>query len=160
MAESPHSLGFPFRRRNERGGSSLAGGAFYIGGFVDLPLVDTIRNVLIQGGITLRGYQPVAVAGRSYVLSNAEYRFPIANFDRGSSTLPIFVNRITGAAFIDYGSAFDIFSDAQFKTGVGAELWFDTTLGYVAPFTFRLGLARGLASLGITKIYFVAAIPF
>lgn len=142
------------------GGTFPGRGAFFIGGYVDLPLVDTLRDLLIQGGITLRGYQPAAVAGRSYLLGNAEYRFPIVNVDRGDSTLPIFLNRITGAVFFDYGSAFDVFRDARFKSGVGAELWFDTMLGYVAPFTFRIGYARGLASLGIDKTYFVAAVPF
>jgi hypothetical protein len=142
------------------GGSFPGRGAFFIGGFVDLPVVDTVRNLLIQGGLTLRGYAPVAVSGRSYLLGNAEYRFPIVNIDRGDSTLPVFLNRITGAAFVDYGSAFDVFREARFKTGIGAELWFDTTLGYVAPFTFRIGYAHGLASLGIDKLYFVAAVPF
>lgn len=142
------------------GGNFPGRGAFFVGGFVDLPVVDTVRNLLIQGGITLRGYPPVAVSGRSYVLGNAEYRFPILNIDRGDSTLPVFLNRITGAAFIDYGSAFDTFRDARFKTGIGAELWFDTLLGYVAPFTFRIGYAKGLASLGIDKVYFVAAVPY
>jgi hypothetical protein len=142
------------------GGEFPGRGGFYLGGFVDLPVVDTIRNVLIQGGIVLRGYEPVSLAGRSYVLGNAEYRFPIVNIDRGSSTLPIFLNRVTGAAFVDYGSAFDNFQDAQFKTGVGGEIWLDITLGYIATFTFRQGYARGLASGGIDKIYWVAAIPY
>ena len=142
------------------GGSFPGRGAFFVGGFVDLPVVDTVRNFLIQGGITLRGYAPVAVAGRSYALGNAEYRFPIVNIDRGDSTLPIFLNRISGSVFVDYGSAFDVFRDARFKTGVGGELWFDTLLGYVAPFTFRVGYAKGLASLGIDKVYFVAAVPY
>lgn len=154
-----HSLAF-HAGAGTSGGVFPGRGAFYVGGYVDLPLVDTVRNVLIQGGITLRGYAPVAVAGRSYTLANLEYRFPIVNIDRGDSTLPVFLNRITGAAFFDYGSAFDVFSDARFKSGVGAELWFDTTLGYIAPFTFRVGYARGLASKGIDKVYFVAAVPF
>ena len=142
------------------GGSFPGRGAFFVGGFVDLPVIDTVRNLLVQGGITLRGYAPVAVAGRSYALGNAEYRFPIVNIDRGDSTMPFFLNRITGAAFVDYGSAFDVFRDARFKTGVGGELWFDTLIGYVLPFTFRVGYARGLASLGIDKVYFVAAVPY
>ncbi len=142
------------------GGQFPGRGAFFVGGFVDLPLVDTIRNSLIQGGIVLRGYEPVALAGRSYVLGNAEYRFPIVNIDRGPSTLPVFLNRINGAAFVDYGSAFDVFSSAQFKTGVGGELWFDFTLGYIASFTFRAGYAKGLASGGIDKLYWVAAVPY
>jgi WD40-like Beta Propeller Repeat len=142
------------------GGSFPGRGAFYVGGFVDLPVVDSVRNLLIQGGIVLRGYEPVAVTGTSYVLSNAEYRFPIWNIDRGASTLPVFLNRINGAFFLDYGSAFDSFQEAQFKTGVGAEAWFDLTLGYQLPFTFRLGYARGLASKGIDKSYFVASVPY
>ncbi len=142
------------------GGEFPGRGAFYVGSFVDLPLVDTVRNLLIQGGITLRGYPPVIESGRSYTLGNIEYRFPIVNLDRGPSTLPFFLNRINGNVFFDYGSAFDRFSDSQFKSGTGAELWFDMTLGYILPFTFRLGYARGLASGGIDKAYFVAAVPY
>jgi hypothetical protein len=142
------------------GGVFPGRGAFYVGSFVDLPIVDTVRNVLIQGGITLRGYPPVIVAGRSYTLGNLEYRFPIVNIDRGPSTLPIFINRISGNVFLDYGSAFDLLDTAEFKTGTGAELWFDSTLGYIAAFTFRLGYARGLSSGGIDKVYFVAAVPY
>jgi hypothetical protein len=154
-----HSLAF-------HGGGGTSGGlfpgrgAFYVGSFVELPIVDTVRNQLIQGGLTLRGYTPVIVAGRSYALGNVEYRFPIVNIDRGSSTLPIFVNRINGNVFFDYGSAFENFRDAAWKSGTGAELWFDVTLGYVASFTFRTGYARGLASGGLDKLYFVAAFPY
>jgi outer membrane protein assembly factor BamA len=142
------------------GGVFPGRGAFYVGSFVDVPIVDTVRNVLIQGGITLRGYPPVIVAGRSYALGNMEYRFPIVNVDRGPSTLPVFVNRISGNVFLDYGSAFDQLDAAKFKTGTGAELWFDSTLGYVLSLTFRLGYARGLSSGGIDKVYFVAAVPY
>ncbi|MEO7112572.1 MAG: hypothetical protein ABI183_19155, partial [Polyangiaceae bacterium] len=41
------------------GGTFPGHGPFYVGGFVDLPVYDTVRNQLIQGGITLRGYPPV-----------------------------------------------------------------------------------------------------
>ena len=143
------------------GGGNLGGnGLFYIGGFTDLPFVDTIRNTLIQGGIVLRGYPVVEQAGRNYALFNAEYRFPIVNIDRGPSTLPFFLNRISGALFADYGSAFDDASAAKFKTGVGGELWFDATFGYILGFTFRIGYAKGLSSDGINKTYFVATVPF
>jgi hypothetical protein len=142
------------------GGNRGGRGPFYVGGFIDLPLVNVVQNYLIQGGIALRGYPVVAEVGSYYALFDAEYRFPIANIDRGPSTLPIFLNRISGAAFVDYGSAFDNAGAAEFKTGVGAELWFDMTLGYVLGFTFRTGYAKGLASGGIDKTYFVASIPF
>ncbi len=142
------------------GGSYPGRGTFYVGGFVDLPVIDTVRNSLIQGGLVLRGYPVVSEVGRSYALFNAEYRFPILNVDRGQSTLPFFVNRLTGAAFVDYGSAFDDAYTAKFKTGTGGELWLDTTLGYVLAFTFRVGYAHGWASGGMDKLYFVAAVPF
>ena len=99
-------------------------------------------------------------AGRSYALGNVEYRFPIVNVDHGPSTLPVFLNRVSGTLFVDYGSAFDDAAVAKFKTGVGAELWNDFTIGYIESFTFRLGYARGLASAGLDKTYFVATIPY
>jgi hypothetical protein len=142
------------------GGDRAGRGPYYVGGFIDLPVVNVVQNYLIQGGIAMRGYPVVAEAGNYYALFNAEYRFPILNVDRGPSTLPLFLNRISGAAFVDYGSAFDDPTTAEFKTGVGAELWFDLTLGYVLGFTFRAGHAKGLASGGIDKTYFVAAIPY
>jgi hypothetical protein len=144
------------------GGNRAGRGPYYIAGYVeDIPLIDVIQNYIFDGGFKLRGYPaPYAEAGSYYALFNAEYRFPIAVIDRGPSTLPIFLNRVTGAAFVDYGSAFDTASTAEFKTGAGAELWFDVTLGYILGFTFRLGYAKGLASHGIDKTYFVAAVPF
>jgi hypothetical protein len=143
------------------GGDAGGHGLFYVGGFIDLPLTNVVQNLLYQSGaIVLRGYPVFAEVGHSYGLLNAEYRFPIVNVDRGPSTLPFFLDRISGAAFVDYGSAFDDPRTAKFKTGVGAELWFDLTLGYVLGFTFRSGFAKGLASGGIEKTYFVAAIPF
>jgi Tol biopolymer transport system component len=142
------------------GGSAAGSGPFYIGGFVDTPLVSVVQNLLVQGGIHLRGYPVVAEQGNYFALFNGEYRFPIVNVDHGPSTLPVFLNRISGAAFVDYGSAFNDPQTTLFKTGVGGELWFDMMLGYTLGFTFRAGYARGLASTGIEKTYFVAAVPF
>lgn len=135
-------------------------GAFYVGGFVDVPFLDTIQKQIIQGGFVLRGYAPAVVAGSQYVLGNAEYRFPILNLDRGLSTLPIFLNRISGNLFFDYGSAFDDIRFSKFKSGTGAEAWFDLILGYGLSFSMRLGYARGLASEGTDQIYFLASAPY
>jgi hypothetical protein len=142
------------------GGNNGGRGPFYIGGFIDLPVVNVVQNSLIQGGIQLRGYPVVAEVGHYYGLANAEYRFPILNVDRGPSTLPVFLERVSGNAFVDYGAAFDDPTSASPKTGVGGELWFDLTLGYILDFTFRAGYAKGLSSGGIDKTYFVAAVPY
>lgn len=142
------------------GGSYPGKGQYYVGSFTDLALLDTIRNVSIQGGLVLRGYEPVAVAGNYFSLWNAEYRFPIVNIDRGPSTVPIFLNRISGALFLDYGTAFNVLADAEWKTGTGAELWMDVVLGYNLGMSMRFGYASGLASKGIEKFYWVAAVPY
>jgi hypothetical protein len=141
-------------------GSYPGRSTYYLGGFLDLPIVDTVQDVLLQGGIQLRGYPVYSQAGRNYTLVNAEYRFPIVNVDRGLSTIPLFLNRINGAFFVDYGAAYDSLDSAKWKTGVGTEAWIDTQLGYHLGMTFRVGYARGLASGGINKTYFVAAIPY
>jgi hypothetical protein len=148
------------------GGAGMGGGGypgrslFYVGGFSDISIIDTLRTFAVQGGVVLRGYEPVALTGGYFTQMNAEYRFPILNLDRGVSTLPIFLNRISGNAFLDYGSAFDDIRASLFKTGVGAEAWFDLIFGYNLGLTMRLGYARGLASGGFDKPYFVAVVPY
>ena len=85
------------------------------------------------GPFVLRGYPAFSIAGNQYHLINAEYRFPIVDVDRGYSTLPVFLGRISGNFFADYGGAFDQLDQTkwteQFHLGVGGELWVDLTLG-------------------------------
>lgn len=155
-----HSLGL-HAGAGTSGGSNYPGRSpYYVGGYVDVPVEDAIRNLIVQGGIVLRGYPPVTLTGRNYTLLNAEYRFPILNVDRGLSTLPVFLSRIQGATYLDYGSAFDDLALARFKAGVGSEAQFDLQLGYSLSFTFRAGYAQGLSTGGLSKPYFVAAFPF
>jgi hypothetical protein len=154
-----HSLAFHLGGGNA-GGAYPGRGAFYLGGFTDVSIVDTLRNQIIQGGFVLRGYPVVAIYGSNYGLLNSEYRFPIVNVDRGPSTLPVFLNRVTGNVFADYGTAFDDAREARFKLGTGGEITFETTMGYSAQFIFRLGYAHGWQSTGLDKFYFVAAIPY
>lgn len=147
-------------------GGSFPGGPFYVGGFIDVALLDQLRsaiqssNFLVQGGVALRGYPSAVETGRYYALMNAEYRFPIVNIDRGLSTLPLMLNRISGNVFVDFGSAFDNPETAKFKTGVGGEFWLDFTVGYFVSLMMRVGYARGLASEGLDKFYFVASVPY
>ena len=147
-------------------------GLFYTGGFIDAVKidVDTIRdaNRIYQSAFVLRGYPPVAFIGAQYHLANVEYRFPIAEIDRGPSTLPVFVNRITGAAFADYGGAFDTLDThgdwrGQLHLGVGGEIWLESTVGYFVTTILRLGYATGLGDAAAYpggKAYAVFAVPF
>jgi len=111
---------------------------------------------ILQGGsgdAGLRGYPGAAFRGNQYALGSAEYRFPIADLDRGIALLPVYLRRIHAAVFADVGEAADHLALDRLAPSAGAELDLDTLLAYQLPFTFRLGLARGLARRGITSAY-------
>lgn len=148
------------------GGTYPRRGLFSTGGFADEPPLDSYTSGIRQGAFVLRGYEPGQFSGTDYALFNAEYRFPIALVDRGVSTLPVFLQTLSGVLFADYGGAFfGIDPDRPSEVlhlGVGAELWIDLVLAYTAGSTLRLGVARGLdheAPDGLMT-YFVAASAF
>ncbi|HEY4119190.1 MAG TPA: hypothetical protein VGM56_15090, partial [Byssovorax sp.] len=93
------------------GGNYTPSGAYSVGGY-DLEnnsLVSSVLSGVFDGTFALRGYPPGAYYGNEYVLQNIEYRFPILYPDHGLSTLPLFLKRIDGSLFLDYGGAFDAF---------------------------------------------------
>lgn len=142
-------------------------GIFYTGGFIETPLFRNLSLGEYQGPFVLRGYPAFSFSGSQYHLFNAEYRFPILNLDRGLSTLPFFVHRVSGNVFADYGGAFNELDldhwTEQFHLGVGAELWLECTLGYVIGASLRLGHARGIADAAAApggQTYAVLAVPF
>lgn len=147
------------------GGSYPRRGPFFTGGFVDQgPFEPFISNVR-QGAFVLRGYEPGQFSGSSYALFNAEYRLPLLYADRGVSTLPVFLRKMSGVAFADYGGAFDeLHLDdprSSMHLGVGTEVWFDFVLGYFATTNVRIGYAKGLSELAPpAQVYFVAASAF
>ena len=142
------------------GGNRGGNGPFYVGGFVDLPVVNVVQNSLIQGGIQLRGYPVVAEAGNYYALFNAEYRFPIVNVDRGPSTLPS--SSTASAARLrrrrqrvrrpDAGAV----QDGRRRRAVVRH---DARLRPELHLSRRLR-ERASRTGGIDKTYFVAAVPF
>ena len=105
---------------------------------------------LRQSAFRLRGYNPGQFAGNDFNLVNVEYRAPLWYPDRGISTLPVFLRSLSGAAFLDYGAAYDRLdlNDplALFHAGVGAELWLDLFVGYFISANLRFGVAKGLDS--------------
>jgi hypothetical protein len=141
-------------------------GIFYNGGFFETPLFDTLTLGAYQGPFVLRGYSPLKFGGNQYHLFNAEYRFPVVNIDRGLSTVPAFLQRISGNVFADYGGAFNEVPSRewidQLHLGVGAEIWFDVMLGYVLSATIRVGHARGTDSNRVDggQTYLVVSSPF
>ena len=71
--------------RSTRGAARAAAiaagsGPFYVGGFIDLPVVNVVQNVLIQGGVALRGYPVVAEVGQ--LLRALQRRVPLPDPER------------------------------------------------------------------------------
>ncbi|MDC0749841.1 BamA/TamA family outer membrane protein [Polyangium mundeleinium] len=159
-------------------GSYPRDGFFFVGGYDldNVSLVDTVTTGIYDGSFVLRGYAPGSASGRAYVLSNAEYRFPIVKPDWGLSTLPFFIRRLDGNVFVDYGGAFDkltrddvsflsngaLIDAPKLHTSVGAELWLGLSLGYYLNTQLRLGYAYGFSGKAIPggQAYFVASSAF
>ncbi len=126
---------------------------FALGG---LTVRDPLLDLLLGGrtaAVALRGYRRSAFAGSSFVLGNAEYRFPIWDVERGAWTLPIYLRRLHGALFVDVGRAADRIRPADLKVGAGAELRAEVTLGYYLTTHLRFGYGRGFSPGGIDDFY-------
>jgi hypothetical protein len=136
--------------------------SYSVGGFPDGSLLDVVRtNPAVLRGYPQSGGADPRFTGRSFVAGNLEYRFPIGHPQRGWRALPVFLRHLHGAVFADVGHAWsDEFRPADLKTGLGAALGADTYLGHVLPFTGVLGVARGLADGGETKVYFRVGLAF
>jgi outer membrane protein assembly factor BamA len=153
-------------------------GIFFVGGFnlEDTPFLDTLTTGVFNGAFALRGYPPGAFGGRNYTLQNVEYRLPLAIIERGPGTVPIYLSRVDGNLFLDWGGAFDEldfdaiewFSDGsilhspQLHTGAGAELWLSLTLGYGLFTQLRFGYAYGFSHAHVPggQGYFIASSAF
>ncbi len=160
------------------GGAYAERGYYSVGGY-DLEnntIVNMVSTGMYDGSFVLRGYEPSSLTGTSYILHNVEYRFPIVKPDRGLSTLPLYLRRIDGNVFVDYGGAFDqldleaislftnrsIINSPDLHTAAGAELWTTVTLGYYLTTQLRLGYAHGFSSKALKggQWYFVASSAF
>ena len=151
---------------------------FFVGGYnlENVGFPETITSTQFSGAFVMRGYLPSTYRGSNYMLNTFEYRFPIVDVDRGIETLPLFLKRVSGNLFLDWGGAwreldFDdiklfhkgsLIEADEFHTGMGAELWFSVDLGYVVPVNIRLGYAKGFSVEAVPggQGYFIAASPF
>jgi WD40 repeat protein len=159
-------------------GNYPRGGSYSVGGY-DLDnnsLPSTILSGAFNGSFALRGYPARAYSGSSYFLQNVEYRIPIFQPDHGISTLPLYLRRLDGNLFWDYGGAFDdfdfhrlgifrngdIISTPQLHTSVGGEIWLATTIGYQLNVQFRVGYAYGFSKEAFPggQPYFIASSAF
>ncbi len=135
-------------------------GIFALGGFPDSSLVD-IFNFEELGGVALRGYPAFSIVGDRFQLLQTEYRFPLTRVLRGPETVPVFFDRMYALVFFDYGNAYFGRLDLNdFRKGTGLELLMDFTLGYVQPYSLRVGFAYGLDRGGGAQLYVNFGRPF
>lgn len=131
--------------------------SFAVGGYPDSSLFDLVRaNVSL-----LRGYPDDAFVGRSFLLANLEYRFPLGNPQRGWRTLPVFLRHLRGSVFFDAADAWS--GDLRIgdvKTAAGAGLGVDSFLANRLPFTGEVVAAYGFAARGEAKVYFRLGLSF
>jgi WD40-like Beta Propeller Repeat len=90
----------------------------------------------------LRGFAPGDVLGTRAAVANLDLRFPLARFQRGAGTWPIFFRALHGAAFVDAGEAWDsTFRAADLRTATGAEVSLDLVVLHYLPLTLVSGAA-------------------
>jgi hypothetical protein len=141
-----------------RAGDLVRPGGFSLGG---VPPQDIVRSIIESArfGITgyLRGYPARTVFGNQFHLMNLEYRQELVQIERGLSTLPIYIRRLTIAGLADAATAFDdgfqLRRDLRYS--LGGALRLDAFFGYFIPGTFEVGYARGLTSQGVGETWFL-----
>jgi hypothetical protein len=103
----------------------------------------------------VRGYPEGSQFGDRALAASAEWRFPLARVERGVGLLPVFLNRLSGTAFSDVGSAWCVqgcdprvaaaFPSAEPLWSVGAELGGDLLVGFHGGIRVRVGAALPLS---------------
>jgi hypothetical protein len=99
-----------------------------------------------------RGYAPAQFYGRNIWNTNFEYRFPLWRIDSGNGTDPYFFKRVSGALVYDALGADGFGLDRNLNYvpiksskiigATGAELKIESTIGYILPINFILGLYK------------------
>ncbi len=137
------------------GRGSLGGSPpFSLGGLTQPNAIDLFLLQTFSPSDQLRGYPAGALGGNGIALLNLELRFPLLEPELGRSTWPLFLRRVHGALFADAGEAFVAGTERGYsgrgfhwdrlRVGAGAELRFETVIGYWLVTDLRLGVARGL----------------
>jgi Tol biopolymer transport system component len=131
--------------------------SFAVGGYPD----GSATDLLLTNLAVLRGYPDDAFVGRRFLAANAEYRFPLFSPQRGWRSLPLFLRHLRGTVFVDTAYAWSGGLQLRdLKTAAGASIGFDTALGFAAPLTAEVTLARGFDELGETRAYFRLGLAF
>jgi hypothetical protein len=134
---------------------------FYIGGVPEWDVIYDLMNNIRVGGENLRGYGAGTIYGDNYFLLNSEYRFPIWYVERGFRLLPVYIQNINAALFVDYGLAWSGKLDwSDIRLGSGLELRMNMLLGFYIPAMLRIGYGQGFSRFGISQFYCVLGVTY
>ena len=109
----------------------------------------------LTSNFLIRGYMEGQFIGRNLINTNLEYRFPISSHYSRNDLFPFFIKRIHAAVAYDTltldGFAYQesqlqdvaVNRDRNFSS-VGADLKIDTTVGYILPVQWVVGLHQPL----------------
>ncbi|MCK4857666.1 MAG: BamA/TamA family outer membrane protein [candidate division Zixibacteria bacterium] len=88
----------------------------------------------------LRGYDYFEFSGSKYALINAEFRYPFLDYLAMSFPLPLVISRVSGAIFVDVGSAWTRNSMFKGATSQGGTRLLDIKSGFGIGARLNLGI--------------------
>ncbi len=118
---------------------------FQLGGATDALL--QLGPTLNSRDLALRGYagNEAVLLGANARIASVEWRQTLADIDRHAMVPPLGINRLSAAAFMDVGGAWNSgHGPDTYRRGVGLELLGEVKLLYALDLQLRLGVARGL----------------
>ncbi len=131
-------------------------GAYQLGG--DNPGDGTLA--LSDRSLYLRGYPANVLRGENAALGSLEFRFPLADVDKGWNTKAAYFRKVHGAFFYEAGSAWNgTFHESYLRKSAGAEARFDFQLAYYLPVTVRFVIAKGFDRGGQSQSYIGLWVP-
>jgi outer membrane protein assembly factor BamA len=143
------------------GGDAAQRQNFYLGGYPQQNLLQSIYDFSRPGSASLRGYPYQSIHGDQFHVVNLEYRFPIVWIERGYETFPLYLQRLHGRFFADYGTATNSgFDFKDMKLGLGGEVILELTYAYYFAAALQLGYAHGFMAGGGNEVYFLLNSPF
>jgi Tol biopolymer transport system component len=134
---------------------------FYLGGNSNNTKYITINN----SSFPLRGFPSSYFSGNNLLASSLEYRFPIKEVEKkiGFDWASIFLERISGALFLDAGQTWEgkiAQLPSQINAAIGAELNFKFNQAQNNPFIVTIGTGKALSEPSQFRFYFQTGISF
>ncbi len=114
------------------------------------------ERIFTQREYPLHGYPKGRgdLLGTHMALAEIEWLFPLSRVERGLMAPPIGLHQVYGKFFYNWGETWDAgFKIPPLRSGAGAELTMDLTLGYWLPVYLRFGYAKGFNEGGEEQTY-------